>query len=650
MRADLSGNYSVAFALALLPIMGGVAIAVDFTEMNRQKQAMLNALDAAGIATARRIVEGANEAELHAYAKTFFEANLGPVKPTRTALTVILPSNEAGGGTLKLSARLHYEPYFFPVFKALLADGTSADEISFAAKTELRLKNTLEVALALDNSGSMSQTGSGSGEMRIDLLKAAAKQLVDTLAQQASLIKQVEKPVQFSLVPFAASVNVGPENSGAAWMDVAGLSPVHHENFDWTTMSSGTKRAARSGAMWVKAGSGWDGEEGEILSRLSLYKDIKRVDTREWVVTGQEFVCTSYRRDGSCRRGDWRETGYYDETVGAYASWQGCVEARPYPHNVSDTPPAVPTGVEGVYTGDPATLFVPMFAPDEAGDRWETALDADPDTYSASNNWWNDGTETSSAAARQRNMTKYFEVRPYGADSPKGVGPNYSCTTKPITSLTDVTTESGIAVVKSAIDAMTPNGATNVPEGLAWGWRTVSGGEPFTQGRPETEKGNDKVVIVLTDGANTYYTPGSLGYQDSAGNKSTYSAYGYTGVTYATGGQTRMFMGTGGAVAAYDFSNSNYTTALNEQLQTLCTNAKSAGIVIMTVALDLTAADAAEKAQIDGLRACASESRFRKDPGDPSRPAKLFWNATGGDLAEKFKEIGDELSNLRIVS
>ena len=63
----------------------------------------------------------------------------------------------------------------------------------------------------LDNSGSMDELGSGSGEKRIDLLKTAAKQLVDTLATQAQQMKQVDKPVQFALVPFAASVNVGPD-------------------------------------------------------------------------------------------------------------------------------------------------------------------------------------------------------------------------------------------------------------------------------------------------------------------------------------------------------------------------------------------------------------------------------------------------------
>ena len=80
--------------------------------------------------------------------------------------------------------------------------------------------------------------------------------------------------------------------------------------------------------------------------------------------------------------------------------------------------------------------------------------------------------------------------------------------------------------VKAAIDAMAPDGTTNVPEGMAWGWRVVSQRRALHRGRPETEKGNDKVVIVLTDGANTYYTPGWLRH---AGNKSTYSSYGYTG-------------------------------------------------------------------------------------------------------------------------
>ena len=45
------------------------------------------------------------------------------------------------------------------------------------------------------------------------------------------------------------------------------------------------------------------------------------------------------------------------------------------------------------------------------------------DNYNAANNWWNDGTENSSGSTRQKNMTKYFDVRPYGATSLAGHRP-----------------------------------------------------------------------------------------------------------------------------------------------------------------------------------------------------------------------------------
>jgi hypothetical protein len=479
------------------------------------------------------------------------------------------------------------------------------------------------------------------------LLKEAASQLVATLSQQAHQIKQVDKPVQFGLVPFAASVNVGPQNSNAAWMDTLGMSPVHHENFDWSTLTDPDRFAQKVGHIWYKRGAGWGDQADEVLSRFSLYKDMQKVESREWVSTGNEYVCTDYRRDGTCRSGYWRASGYYEDTLGPYASWQGCVEARPYPLNVNDTAPDAGLSDLGTEYGDPATLFVPMFAPDEPGDRWATDSDSSPDSLGASNNWWNDGTEDSSGLTRERNAAKYFEVRPYGVSSSQGSGPNYSCTTNPITPLTDVTTEEGLTTVTDAIDAMLANGATNVPEGIAWGWRVVSSGAPFTEGRPESEKGNDKVVIVLTDGANTYYTPGSLGFWDPADNKSTYSAYGYTGFGYDGTGTSRLMSGTSG-LGAYDYSNSNYTAALDQQMTAACTNAKAAGVMVMTVSLDLSTSNAGENQAIEALKACASDSRFRRDAG--GHPEKLYWNATGGTLSDIFKRIADELSNLRIVS
>jgi hypothetical protein len=67
------------------------------------------------------------------------------------------------------------------------------------------------------------------------------------------------------------------------------------------------------------------------------------------------------------------------------------------------------------------------------------------------------------------------------------------------------------------------------------------------------------------------------------------------------------------------------------------------------VALDLNSANSAQAKQIEAMKKCSSDSRFRKDPNDPTKPDKLFWNTNGADLDDTFKKIADELSNLRIV-
>lgn len=639
---DRRGNYALMTVLATVPLIGGLALGVDYTEMTRQRQNALNALDAAGIATAQQIVAGATDAAAKAYAKNFFEANLAHIDPADTTLVVTLPNNNTGGGTLKLCGSLTYKPYFAPTARILLG-GTGGDaNVAFNTCSEVRLKNTLEVSLVLDNSGSMTDTGKGSNKVRFDLLKDAAKQLVDQLAGQAQLMKQVTKPVQFSLVPFAGSVNVSPDNASASWMDTTGISPIHHENFDWGSMSStysSTKYAQNIAGVWYAKGSGWDAtQKDRPLTRFSIYNQMKRVVTE----SSSNTTCTGSVWNRVCT------TTTTPATYGSVATWGGCVESRPYPNNVNDAPAT---------TGTPATLFVPMFAPDE------TDL-TDSNSRPANNNWRTDVSSNSSSAVRQRYMPKYFAdpgttVTPaYGMDA----GPNTSCSTTAITPLTDVSTTTGANTIKAAIDDMTADGATNVPEGMAWGWRTLSSTAPFTEGRSEVERGNDKVLIVLTDGANTYYTPDSViaqtysgtnyrsGGNNLAGSNALYSALGYVSPWSNGYSYGRMFLGSSNNVTKTDYSNANYTKAMNEYFTTLCNNAKAANVMVMTIALDLDSTKAAEKTQMDALKACSSNSRFSKDKTDPSKPMKLFWNSTGATLSDDFKAIGNELSNLRIVS
>ena len=179
-------------------------------------------------------------------------------------------------------------------------------------------------------------------------------------------------------------------------------------------------------------------------------------------------------------------------------------------------------------------------------------------------------------------MTEVFHGAPLRRDlAAQATGPNFSCTTKPITPLTDVSDTAGKTAIKASIDEMAPTGNTNVPEGMAWGWRAVSHGAPFTDGRPDTEKGNDKVVIVLTDGANTYYTP-------LADQRHGRQQVDLCGLWLCRPFDAGLFdlahlPGHVGVISKTDYSNGNYTKAMNEHFKTLCDNAKAAGVIVMTV-------------------------------------------------------------------
>ncbi len=309
--SDRRGNYALMTVITMVPLMGAVALAVDYTELVRQRQETMNALDAAGMAAAQQIVAGASDADVKAYAKDFFEANLRHVEPVNTTLTVTLPNNNAGGGTLKLQAALKYHPYFLPAAAALLGRTANSTEVDFTASSEIRLKNTLEVALVLDNSGSMSTIGSGTGqEAHRTCSRRQRPQLVDTLALQAQQMKQIAKPVQFSLVPFSASVNVGVPISTArlpTWLDLDGISPIHHENFDWSTMyktapGADAEQVHRKGWRCLLEARQRLGRHGQNTkaTRFSLYH---MTSVRpEMVPTTTQDVCIT-NRNGTCDTG-----------------------------------------------------------------------------------------------------------------------------------------------------------------------------------------------------------------------------------------------------------------------------------------------------------------------------------------------------------
>ena len=57
--------------------------------------------------------------------------------------------------------------------------------------------------------------------------------------------------------------------------------------------------------------------------------------------------------------------------------------------------------------------------------------------------------------------------------------------------------------MNSLVDQMYPNGNTNQPIGLVWGWLSLVGGGPLTAPAMDSNYQYQQVIILLSDGLNT---------------------------------------------------------------------------------------------------------------------------------------------------
>lgn len=266
-------------------------------------------------------------------------------------------------------------------------------------------------------------------------------------------------------------------------------------------------------------------------------------------------------------------------------SWNGCVEARPTPHDVLDTTPTTSNG---------DTLWVPYFAPDEPD--YNAAQANGYGSYP--NNYMSDQVTSSNnnLTFRQALETKYNNT------SVNGAGPHYNCANAPLSPL-----NGNISTTLTAINNMTAGGYTLIPLGLAWGWRVISPGSPFTQGVAYDDEDTDKAIILLTDGLN------NIGSKNNH-NKSRYNGYGFVQ-------QGRL-----------DTTSSSQAQAkLDTKTTELCTNIKATGVIVYTITFQ--------------LNNTATQNLFRNCATDPS---KYFNSPTNSQLAATFQAIAKDLGKLRI--
>ena len=673
---DQRGSVKIMLAVTTPLLLVAAGAGIDTAELYRAKTNFQSAVDAAALMAAKTLAATGNTSKATSAGEELFYSNIRNITEdlSDANVTFDLGNGDCVSNPIVANATLRKQVFFaklrassFKGGKLLSPQEAAAEDerVLMQASSQVQCGNdTIEIALVLDNSGSMRHSG------KIQTLRSAASNLVNTLHTTMGQ-SGIPDPLKFSVVPFATMVNVGSNNRNASWMDTDGINPTHHENLNWTKMPGVTQ-----------VGNAFRNTSGQAMTRFTLYDQLPGID------------------------------------------WKGCVEERPYPHNVRDT---------AATSSTPESLIVPSFSPDtpdnwtgqdeqitqigsnkarcvrferwfyRQGGRWARRTIRRCDLWSDGHrgqvhpreagyrphwddriqynrgNWmgntttvtWvpgnviseeryqnnyleddhnytitdtdhprsreNTGTSTDPDTGqwgRQKWASKYFNnPKPRdvnnnrsGLPSVLGAqgGPNSFCEAQPIT---DLTTNKGQVI--SALATMQASGSTNVQEGVAWGWRTLSEDQPFTNGRPYSAENNKKIMIVMTDGNNTAY-PIDIFYSGySRNNRSYYNAFGHS----ANG---RIFDGFDDiANPTHDYNT--FRQAIDHHLTETCQNVKAAGITVYSIAFDIPNGSSVKTM----MENCASQE---------TGGGKLYFDArNNAELIAAFDKIAEKLAELAIV-
>ncbi len=221
------GNVAMIYGLAMLPTMAAVGSAVDLTRAMVVKMRLGEALDAAGLAVGGTV--GLTNAQMTDKAQKFFYANY-PDNELGTVTSLTVSSSGYNNNLVTVAGTARVDTAFMGMF------GINYLDIGVNVQVTRESKG-LEIALALDNTGSMADNG------KMPALKNATLELINILFGD----QNSPATLKMSLVPFSQTVKVDTAqfiNSG--WMDTTGTSSTARLNFDnnkyafsvWTSMKN----------------------------------------------------------------------------------------------------------------------------------------------------------------------------------------------------------------------------------------------------------------------------------------------------------------------------------------------------------------------------------------------------------------------------
>jgi Flp pilus assembly protein TadG len=192
------GAVAPTVAIVIVPLIGAVGAAVDYTRANAARTALQASLDSTALLLSKTAAHQ-TPAELQSSATDAFNAMFHRSDVKNVAVNATFSSIAGSKVTLTGSATVPTD--FLNVL--------GFSEINISATTTTTWGNTrLRVSLVLDNTGSMASAN------KMTALKAASHNLLDQL--KSAVIDPED--VYVSIIPFNKDVNVGDSNYGQSWL------------------------------------------------------------------------------------------------------------------------------------------------------------------------------------------------------------------------------------------------------------------------------------------------------------------------------------------------------------------------------------------------------------------------------------------------
>ena len=444
---DKRANVLITFALATLPLVGFTGFAVDYSHANSVKAAMQAAVDSTALMLSKEATTD-TASQLQTNATKYFNALF--TRPEATNVSLTATYSATGGSQIVVNGSANVPTQFLGVIGYNNIPVTASSTAKWGS-------SRLRVALVLDNTGSMADSG------KITALITATKSLLTQLQNAATN----NGDVYVSIIPFVKDVNVGSSNYSANWID-------------WTTWQS------EPAILKNNYPSGWDQVNG-----------------------GDPCPFSTYTYGFGCKSGP-SQSASNTNTIPSSGSYAGYV--CPSMDSGAVNPLLNSVWYNGCYNSVAATRTISSGSNASCGGNTNCSCSGSGSSKSCkqtyyNHTWISNATSTWTGCVMDR------------GDSTGPNSGNYDTNVvAPTTSTTatlypaeqyDPCPQAAMGLsynwsgMTTLVNNMSPSGGTNQNIGLQLGWMSLAGGGPFTVPAMDPNYTYTQIIILLTDGLNT---------------------------------------------------------------------------------------------------------------------------------------------------